>query len=916
MLPLSPAQSQVVTHRGSDLQVVACAGSGKTEAMARRVAALLSEGAPPASIVAFTFTERAATELNDRIIRRVTELEGPTFRDRLGPMYVGTIHAYCYQLLQEHVPRYGNYDILDENRHAGFLAREHRAIGLDKLSTRRWQPIRDFARAVDVMGNEGIRASALGETPLGRCYTAWRDRLDRFHFLTFSLLISAAIEALEDPTLAPRIRAPIRHLLVDEYQDINPAQERLIELLAQAPVELCVVGDDDQSIYQWRGSDVTNIVGFVQRRPGAKSVTLATNRRSRPAIVAAAAEFANSIPDRLPKAMDSAREPASCELTAWTAETDEAEAEELAGQIERLHAQGFRYRDIAVLSRSVRTSAPLLLQVLTRLGIPFTCGGRTGLFLVPEVALFAELFAWMVGGDWQDERFTDWRPASLDNVVEGLSRIFHEGVEVPGLRKYLEDWRAFQLRGIRPVSLVGDYYALLSRLGAHLAGENTPAGAARLGALARFSEVLGDFEHVHRRGRLEEPADVGGKHTFVGGRDRGKSYFQALYSYLVYWARDAYEEFAGEVHPDLDAVDILTVHQAKGLEWPVVFLPALVKGRFPSGRAGQPQEWLLPVEVFPPSVRARYEGSDAEERRLFYVALTRARDAVYLSCFQKRSRRFEPSAYLREVAGSTLMTGILPLPPAPDAATQAEAPTLRVSFSELARVSECGHSWRLGATFGFQAELSPELGYGKAVHHVLRQVAERARADGTVPTRDELTTLIDAEMYVPFASGAAFQTMRAAATRAVAAYVAEYGEDLRHVWAVERPFTLHLPEGVVAGRADVVLVDSGASALDIVDYKIASDPRREELYRLQLAVYAAAGRAEGLHIGGAWLHELRDGVRHAVDVGAAVTAAAVSDVSGLVGRVRRGELAPAPESARCDRCDFRKVCAYRAPGSG
>lgn len=915
MLNLSPAQSRVVAHRGTDLQVIACAGSGKTEAMARRVATLLSEGVPPASIVAFTFTERAATELKERIVRRVTEAEGPAFRDRISPLYVGTIHAYCFQLLQDHVPRYGNYDVLDENRHAGFLAREFRAIGLDKLARRKWQPIRDFARTVDVMGNEGIHPEALGDTQLAACYRAWVDRLDRFHFLTFSRLISAAIEALETPAIAARIRAPLRHLLVDEYQDVNPAQERLITLLAQDPVQLCVVGDDDQSIYQWRGSDVKNIVGFTTRRPGAHTETLATNRRSRAPIVAAAAEFAETISGRLPKAMEAARPAAEAELTGWIADTDADEAEALAAHIQRMHTHGFRYRDIAVLFRSVRTASPPLLQVFDRLGIPYTCGGRTGLFLVPEISLFAEAFAWLVGGDWQDERYGDWRPANLDQVVAGLSRIFNAGTEVVGLRKWLEDWRAFRLRGIRPVSLVGDYYALLGLLRAWDVDADTPCGAARLGVLARFSEVLGDFEHIYRRGRLDPPSAPGGRHTFVGGHDRGKPYFQALYSYLVYWARDAYEEFAGEAHPDLDAVDVLTVHQAKGLEWPVVFLPSLVNGRFPSARAGQAQDWLLPLNVFPAAVRARYEGSDGEERRLFYVALTRARDAAYLSCFKKRTRRFEPSPYLREVLGNTLIEGGLPLPPSPEAVPTADPAPVRVSFSDLARVAECGHSWRLGTIFGFQSELSPELGYGKAIHHVLRQLAESARASGRIPDQAEVDALIDAETYVPFAAAATHQTMRRAAARVVAGYVQEFSDDLARIHAVERPFTLHVHGGEVSGRADVVLGTAG-SAIDIVDYKVANDPKREALYRLQLAVYAASACGEGLPVAGAWLHELRDGVRHPVDVGPAVLDAAVREVSRLVERVREGRLPPEPMPDRCDGCDYWKVCRHRACPDG
>src|SRR5688572_1301089 len=169
---LSPEQQAVVDHRGADLQVIACAGSGKTESISRRVTALIAEGAEPASIVAFTFTERAAAELKERITRRVAEQMGLAFRDRLGPMFVGTIHAYCFRILQDHVPRYGNYDVLDEHRHAGFLSREFRRLGLTKLKAKHWAPIRDFMRTVDVIGNECIPADPLAGTPLGECYGA------------------------------------------------------------------------------------------------------------------------------------------------------------------------------------------------------------------------------------------------------------------------------------------------------------------------------------------------------------------------------------------------------------------------------------------------------------------------------------------------------------------------------------------------------------------------------------------------------------------------------------------------------------------------------------------------------------------------------------------------------------------------
>ena len=909
MIALSPAQQSVVSHRGGDLQVIACAGSGKTEAISRRIASLVADGAEPESIVAFTFTERAAGELKNRVAKRVVEVMGPGFVDRLGPMFVGTIHGYCFRLLQDHVPRYGNYDVLDEHRHAGLLSREHSRIGLGKLGARHWSPIHEWTRTVDVIGNELLDPATLDGTAVGEVYRAYRATLDRYHFLTFGLIISSAVDALKDPEVFARVHGPLRHLFVDEYQDVNPAQERLVQLLATDPVQLCVVGDDDQAIYQWRGSEVRNIVEFTSRRPAAATVTLDENRRSRPTIVGSAAKFAQSIPGRLAKSMRPVRDGSSTEVVAWSAETEQEEAERIAETIERLHATGHRYRDIAVLYRSVRTSAPPLIAALEARGIPYACGGRTGLFLQPEVALFGELFAWIAERDWRDDRFGHTRPAELKHVVAGLEREFNGGAPIPGLERYLEDWKLFRLRGQTPVSLVGDYYKLLARLGVSTIDPNTPTGAARLGAYARFSKVLADFEHVTRRGRYVEE---NGKREFRGGRSRGKPFFESLHNYLLHYARDAYEDWAGDEQSSGDAVDVLTVHQAKGLEWPVVFLPALVDGRFPSRRSGSEQKWLLDEAVFTPEARRRYEGGDAEERRLFYVGLTRARDCAYLSSFERKTNRFKPSPYLTEVAdGALLQPAQLPLPAAASLAGT-ELPPLDISFSDVAVYEECGHRYRLAAVVGFQQELAVELGYGKAIHHVLRQVAEAARASGAVPNQTALRRLVDEEFYLPFADAPAFTRMYQSATRLVTSYVREFADDLHRLWAVERPFELHLPEGRVSGRADVILDKEGgrAGSLAIVDYKVANDPEYDARYRRQLAVYAAAGRGEGLNIRAGYLHELRDGTRHAVDVGQYAAASAVTTLARAVSGIRAGAYAAQPTTSKCSGCDYQPLCHH------
>lgn len=907
---LSQEQQQVINHRHGHLQVIACAGAGKTEAISRRVAALITEGAEPAQIVAFTFTERAAQSLKARITRRVAEAKGAAFLDRLGPMFVGTIHAYCLRMLQDHVPEFGNYDILDENRLAGLLSREHKRLELGKIGNKHWLPIFDFLRNADVMENELIDGNLMKGTPFGDCYLAFKQTLDRYHFLTYGLLISTAVNVLARPAIAHRVRKNLRYLIVDEYQDINPAQERLISLLAQSPVELCVVADDDQSIYQWRGSDVSNMLDFRKRYSSATTLTLSVNRRCRPKIIAAANSFALSISPRLEKKMEPHRQPGGPEVHGWAAETDEAEAVTIADTIDRLRQEGYRYKDIAILYRSVRTASPPLIEALRNRDIPFRCAGRTGLFLQPEASALGKLYAFLSGNEWKSERYGESQSVDIDDVDNEFAAAFNDGNTIPDLRPYLQDWQAMVKDNTAQVNLVRDYYRLLRLVGVHTLDLDNPFDSARMGTLARFSQILADFEHVTRRARYVEEQ---GQQIFRGGQDRGIYFYQRLYNYLQHYALDAYEDFEGEDTFDLDAVDILTVHQSKGLEWPVVFLPSLVEGRFPSRYAGQSQDWLLPDSVFPAAIRRRYEGSETEERRLFYVALTRAKDAVYLSRFRRKTNKFKPSPFLLEiVGGDPELANELPLPPSfiPSLETGDDLPT--VSFSQLASYDGCPLKYRFSSSLGFQPQLVAELGYGRAIHHILRHVAEITKTTNAAPSMEDVEKIFSKEFYLPFANNAAFHNLLDRARSLVGKYLADYSDELLRVWETERPFELHLKKGTVNGRADVIFDREGGVVgdLGIVDYKTANDPKTDDIFAFQLAIYAAAGKGEGLDVKAAYLHSLKESTRKNVAVDDVAINAARKRADTIIEGIVAGDFPPRPEPSKCRACDMRAICKH------
>ncbi|QEL17383.1 ATP-dependent helicase [Limnoglobus roseus] len=908
-------QQAVIDHRGGHLQVIACAGAGKTEAISRRTVSLIEEGTEPGEIIAFTFTERAAASLKNRITKRVAESKGLAFLDRLSPMFVGTIHAYCFRLLQDFVPELGNHDLLDENQLAGLLSREEKNLELKKIvpEGKHWSSIGEFLRNADIVENELIPSKELGDTPFATSFRKYVETLDRYRYLTFGRLITKAVEALETTEVAKKVRANLRHLIVDEYQDINPAQEKLIRLLAKSPVQLTVVADDDQAIYQWRGSDVKMMQGFSKRYKGTTSLKLSENRRSRPAIIEVANRFAATIQPRLEKAMIPCRKAAAPEVVAWSAETDAREAEIIAESIERLGQAGFRYRDIAILFRSVRTAAPPLLAELDARGIPYRCGGRAGLFQQPEMQALGKLYAWLSDNDWKPQRYSEMQPVDFDDLLAEIRKHFPKAESEKELRAYLESWKAAASTNASPVNLVRDYYVLLYRLGVRTLDLADPLAVNRLGTLARFSQLFADFESVTRRARNVEEQ---GKSTYRGGQDRGKYFYGRLFNYLQFYALDSYTEFEGEETFATDAVDILTVHQSKGLEWPVVFVPSLVEGRFPSRKSGNEQNWLLTEDVFPEEVRKRYEGSETEERRLFYVAMTRARDTLYLSHFEKKSNKFKPSRFLTQLFGDVKRLETLPVPKKPEAAPHGTDELPVVTFSELAAYETCPLQYRLSSLLGFQSQLATELGYGKAIHHILRHVAEFTQQAGKKPTKKQLEAIFNDHFYLPFANLPLFENLRERANALVHKYIDHHGDDLLRVWQTERPFELHLGGANVTGRADVILDREGGvtNKLALVDYKTANDSKQDDLFAFQLQIYAAAGRGEGLDVVAARVHHLKETRREDVPIDTVRIRTAKARALALVEGIAEGDFPERPGKEKCTRCDVRAVCKHAACG--
>lgn len=491
-----------VAHRGGHLQIIAAAGSGKTEVVSQRVADLIATGVRSGAIVAFTFTEKAAAELKERIRLRVSRRLDERASDSLGQLQVSTIHAFCFRLLQTYSPRFESYSLIDENQLVALMTREGNRLGLKQFGGGKlFAGITTFLHNVDVIENELLSVDDLPAGDFRDAVIAYYETLERYRVITFGQQIVQAVRTLEDPAIHASVTRDIAHLIVDEYQDVNPAQERLISLLAKPTggAELVVVGDDDQAIYQWRGSAVANIVSFADRYPDVTQFRLLTNRRSRPDIVHLANGFAGTIEGRIEKEMLPYR-PADGHAVRILPplETEADEADEISRQIQELAQTGVPYRSIAVLVRG-RNAYPRLIEAFDAAGIPVQPGGRTGLFDQAIADALGATHAWLAGLDWKFAGDEKRERVDIDRLLILFTHAFAlTRRSLNRVRAHLAAWKERADATTTPVDLIGDLYQLLGMLGVREWDLDDTVVRNRLGTIARFSRVLADYEAVHR----------------------------------------------------------------------------------------------------------------------------------------------------------------------------------------------------------------------------------------------------------------------------------------------------------------------------------------------------------------------------------------------------------------------------------
>ncbi|MGE0327926.1 MAG: ATP-dependent helicase, partial [Polyangiaceae bacterium] len=734
------------------------------------------------------------------------------------------------------------------------------------------------------------------------------------HF-DYTQIIRSAVDYLEgDPMedqdfvrVQDHVREDIRYVVVDEYQDVNVLQERLVRGLVRFGANLCVVGDDDQTIYQWRGSQVSNIVSFATRRPGVKQVTLDDNFRSSKGVVELGRSVAERIPagQRLPKKMVAAghQEWERGDLLALTFDDADAEAQWITDRIEHLRGVPFKSRpdaptrglswsDCAVLFRSVaKDSAPLVAE-LRRRNIPFLVKGLNQLFESPEIKAVVGIFRFMVEEITAGDLETQWKDAALIPSAGDWKKalvVLERG----------RDFETAQAHSVFNIQRV--YLDFLEALG--LREDTVPGDPSRAELvfyqLGKFSQVISDYEQIH----------------FV---TQPKAKYKGFAKWLEHQAPRQYADADTDVgYASPDAVSIATVHQSKGLQWPAVFLPALRRNRFPSRIMGGVQlQHVIPDEALDDP--ERYRGTVEDETRLLYVAVTRAQKYLYASFApvaenqqqKKRSEFFEHIAKQQWVSTTSAPILGARLPPQP----LQETPRVTLSFSELKYLFECSYQFKLRFLYGFNAPIHEALGYGKALHDALAEVHKRA-LDGDFVTKDLAPALIDRHLNTPFAYEGLREKLRAAGIKAIERYFDTHGKQIANTEFSEKQIQVHVAPGItVDGRIDLVRrLDTGEVA--VVDFKSSERAQAEDVTRDQLHVYAvgyeeltgeSADLIEVLN-----LDEKGQTKREPVDD--PLLTGVRDKIRDAGGRLRKNDLPRLPkwEEPVCGACDLAGLCRAR-----
>jgi DNA helicase-2/ATP-dependent DNA helicase PcrA len=960
---LNPEQEAAVKHGCRPLLIVAGAGTGKTKVITHRIAHLVaSKQAKPEEILALTFTEKAAAEMEERV-------------DVLVPygfarVWILTFHAFGDRILREYALDLGlptDFRVLSYPEQIIFFKERLFELPLDYFRPLGVPDkfihaiVRLFSRAKDEDVtpqeylayaeklqkqsqadplNSELAEQAAQQMELAQTYMKYQKLLAANGKMDFGDQITTVLKLFrEHPLALKQIQERYKYILVDEFQDTNYAQFQLLRILAQPHENITVVADDDQSIYKFRGAAISNILNFTKVYPDAKQVVLTKNYRSTQIILDAAYKLiGQNNPERL-----EVRNHINKKLRAQTAgdknvehlhyDTLSSEAEAVAKLIrEKVDAGEYRYQDFAILVRANHDAEPFM-RVLHYYKIPFYFTGNRGLYQREEIRLLISFLRAIT--DFRDYISLYYLAVSdvylfpvkditlCLNVAHRQNRTLHYILQHVSQYQELQELSPESLATLKKLLEDLDKFLKLSR--------DEPTYVV----LYRFLKDSGYLEQLTARESIESDLKIQNiakffnmvrSHAEIANRDRVHEFVKHLDALIE--AGD--DPTTAELEGAEDAVHVLTYHKAKGLEFPVVFMVSLVDQKFPTLRRGEPLD--LPDELIK-DVLPTGDFHLQEERRLFYVGMTRAKRELYLT-----SARDYGGVRPRKVSQFVLEALDKPradndyFKTSPLEAIERFAPATKDELPELGRIPDtevlslshyqiddyrtCPLKYKYVHILKVPILPHHTVIYGRAIHEAVKEY-HRRKMSGRAITKEEIIKIFEKNWISEgFLTREHEEERLRVGREALARFYDEQEASPYEPTYIEKEFSFMLGNNRVTGRWDRVDIRDGE--VYIVDFK-SSDVRKQEAAdkraseSLQLFIYAHAyEKIEGKRPKFVELHFLETGLVGRAEVTEKRIAKYIEEIHEAAKGIRSRDYTPQPELFTCQYCAFSEVCPATA----
>ena len=881
-------QENAIKHVDGPCLIIAGPGSGKTKVMVRRYLNLvLNNSVNPVNILLTTFTEKAA----DKLLTKVTNgLKKNKYSIVSEDLNIGTIHSFCARFLRKYIDEYPDdlkpfvskgFRILTGDEQLLFIFQNLPSFGTitaDEIpSLKGWNHVIKLSSFFNKCTEEGLNwkviesfVDSLSDNnknkddlwQFGYAFGIYEDLLREKNVLDFSHLQTKFFEVINSrDKILDDVRKNITYLMIDEFQDTNHVQSKIFRLIGENHKNLMVVGDDDQSIYRFRGAVVENILGFEKyvkehwKYADFEPMYLTKNYRSTPVIVKNSLSLIERNDHRFNKKLIANKTDNNYKFPVWfQGKTSQEEAELVASYIKTLINKKIiqRYSDVGILFRSVGYHATEYINIFKREHIPVEIRGGNNFFEDPLVAGVRDLF-WSIytskeaSGPDKNENLINNTILNLKHetevIIEGLDLAIVEytndelddlGIDDEDLKK-LKKLRKIHLKIPKSGSILGLFYDLLqvNNLLTNLISDNTPLSTERMRGISQLSRFIYDFDNYG--GRRPHPSEF-------------LRYINAL---------DRSQNIVLESERENDAVSIYTIHQAKGLEWPIVIIGSAIERLAPNTRKLEDHLYTIYErdEVIDPQV-----ADILENRRVFYVGITRAKEVLgFATCVKYGDTKIERNVieYMNELSEKpsdfykqTSKGGKLPLYKIRGNDIEERVEKKIVSFTELSTYLRCPKQYLLLRDVNFATVQVGQLRYGSNIHSALEDI-HKLYKDGKIVTEEQLNDILESNwISFGFRSPDVESKFKKGARRLIQEYYdnPEYNSNFTRTDDVEYPFTVELENCFLSGRIDLInkLNDK---EVEVVDFKVGKTNDNEYLHKLQVQVYALALQLMDIPVG-------------------------------------------------------------------